>query len=164
MNKEEAANLLGIRTSVTESFGAEDPFHPENFLEGFISHQPDHRYGTLVIHTVSGIALNPPWVVHGCPKIHYPFFINETTGEREYNWPQDWERVEFYKKWDGCIHKDSPISLANGERVPISEIKPGFSVLVFDEKAKQFVPSTVKQVLSTRCSQAVNGYSGNRRQ
>lgn len=93
------AKLLDLKTSTISLFEEQDPFHPKNILYGGISHKPDHRYGAIVLLAVNYKRIKP-WIVYGTPKLHYPFSINDE-GVREYNWPERWQKVEFFTKWDG---------------------------------------------------------------
>jgi len=79
-----------------------------------------------------------------------PEFPKYTDIENFRNFPdvfKDDDFVVITEKVHGCLHKDTLITLANGEKVPISQIKRGYSILSFDEKTKTFIPSKVKHVI-----------------
>jgi hypothetical protein len=56
-------------------FGVEDPFNPNNFVEGYICVSSTDKYGALFIHKVNGYACSQYILV--TPKLHYPFDQND---------------------------------------------------------------------------------------
>jgi len=48
-----------------------------------------------------------------------------------------------YEKLHGCFEKNSLVSLANGESIPISKIKEGTYVLTYNEKTNKVEPQRV---------------------
>lgn len=69
----------------------EDPYNPDNFLEGEI-----HRanYGELIIRYVNGVYC--PQTIACTPKMHYPFDKNG-----KFHFPNDIRCVESFEKYDG---------------------------------------------------------------
>ncbi len=50
-------------------------------------------------------------------------------------------------KLHGCLHSETLVTLSNGEQEPISSIKPGMSILSFNELTKEIEFDTVKAVI-----------------
>lgn len=106
ITREQAAELLSVGQETPLSLktlssfeNIEDPFNVSNRLSGWLCHQSDFRYGSLVIGAVNGILVTPR-VIYGIPKLKYPFYIDQNTGERKYDWGII-DSVEAYAKYDG---------------------------------------------------------------
>ena len=52
-------------------------------------------------------------------------------------------------KSHGCFEKDTPITLANGERIPISEMEVGTYILSYDTNTGKEVVEKVLKVMNT---------------
>lgn len=96
MNKEQASQLLDVKESLLSPFDEIDPYN-NNQIKGYISHQSDHRYGTLLIYEVNGKP-TPHQIIYCTPKLHYPFSNGDV--ERKYHWPK-FKKVHVYEKLDG---------------------------------------------------------------
>lgn len=90
-----AAELLGVRDNTIKAFAVEDIFNDNNKIEGYICHNPDHRYGALVIFSVNNVEM-PPQLIYCTPKLHYPFSTNDN-GDRIYHLPKIWVFTTYVK-------------------------------------------------------------------
>lgn len=78
------------------------------------------------------------------------YFSKLTDIENIRNQPDTFEEgqiVAITEKIDGCFRYDQKVMLANGEQIPISEIKKGYMVLSYDSE-KDFVASYVTNVIT----------------
>lgn len=99
IDKTAASELLNVNAKTLSKFERlQDPYNLENNLSGYICHQADYRYGSLVICEVNDRETEPQ-LIFGIPKIKYPFF-EDATGKRIYQWGKI-DRVEAYNKFDG---------------------------------------------------------------
>jgi len=99
MDVYKAAQILDVETKVLREFDVQDPYN-NNTLQGYLCIQSDHRYGSIIIQSVNNLRLNNPQIIYATPKLVYPFYINDKTGERVYKWPK-FNRVRVYEKFDG---------------------------------------------------------------
>lgn len=53
-------------------------------------------------------------------------------------------------KLHGCFEKNTLVTLANGERIPISEIKKGYFVMSYDFKSKESIVAEVTNVFEMK--------------
>lgn len=74
-------------------FGLNDPFNPNNFVEGFLCTRAANDYGSLMISKVNGTKC--PQLIQGTPKLHYPFDKNGN-----WNFPSA-RKILVYEKLDG---------------------------------------------------------------
>lgn len=128
----------------------QDPYNPQNYISGYITHENGKLYGAVMITAVNNqVVLNP--VTFCTPKLRYPY------GQEDQLFGQDRtydssifkkvKELRHYEKLDGCIHGDTLVTLSNGERIPIRDIKIGYSILTFDEKTDEFITTQVLKIL-----------------
>ena len=81
-----------------QEFEEVDPYNLQNLVKGFISHNSNEYYGTLIITHINNIEVTPQLIM-GTPKMHYPFDSRED-GTRNYKFPVV-KDIEIYEKLDG---------------------------------------------------------------
>jgi hypothetical protein len=86
---------LNNKNEVIE-FSEQDPYNPQNTLDGFINRRQGQLYGALWITKVNGKPCEQ--LIYSAPKQHYPFDKNDNWKFPEYDY------IELYEKLDGtCI-------------------------------------------------------------
>lgn len=81
-----------------QPFCEQDPYNPQNLVEGFISRKSNEYYGALLITKINNRDV-PEQLIMGSPKMHYPF-DSRADGTRNYRFPVA-RNIEVYEKLDG---------------------------------------------------------------
>eukprot|EP01119_Soliformovum_irregulare_P000761 TRINITY_DN10559_c0_g1_i1.p1 TRINITY_DN10559_c0_g1~~TRINITY_DN10559_c0_g1_i1.p1 ORF type:complete len:536 (-),score=141.32 TRINITY_DN10559_c0_g1_i1:39-1610(-) len=78
----------------------EDPFNPQNKLEGFICKKDGHMGGSLYITHVNGKLLEEPQVIYGAPKLLYPYVGFDTDKYMDFT-SKNPKSYAISNKWNG---------------------------------------------------------------
>jgi hypothetical protein len=115
---EKAAKLLNVNIKKLQEFNVIDTFN-NNEISGYISLQPDYRYGAMVIYAVNEKQTSPQ-IIYGTPKINYPEYSVENS-KVVYTFqnllkPDSVKRIQVYEKLDGTAVCAYSYSDSKGKR------------------------------------------------